>query len=63
MRVIKESSLRQLPKDDKGVHLVVDDDSKCNHMCFCFNCNGQLASCENFRRMPTGVKICCRNNQ
>lgn len=61
MRVIKETSLNVLPKDAKGVHLVVDDDAACNHVCFCFDRGGQVAQCENYRKLPTGVKVCCKN--
>lgn len=63
MRVIKEDRIEQQPRDERGVHLVVDLDCKVGGaVCFAFDCNGTVFQCEGYRKQPTGVRLCNPKN-
>lgn len=59
MRVIPEDSLHMSNQDENGIHAVKDRYCKECGPCFSFNGDGIAGeSCERFRKLPTGVKIC-----
>ena len=61
MRVIAEASLHMADKDENGIHRVQDRYCENAGPCFSFDCNGRKGpACDNFKKLPTGVKICTR---
>ena len=61
MRVIAEDSLHMSDKDEAGLHHVKDRYCKEQGPCFSFDANGRAGkSCDRFKKLPTGVKICVK---
>jgi len=61
MRVIAEISLHMMDKDEKGIHGVKDRYCDMSNPCFSFDYNGRAGdTCEWFKKLPTGVKVCTK---
>lgn len=65
MRLLVEDSLKMSKRDENGIHTVIDRYCTGDYgPCFSFDCKGQHgASCEYFKKLPTGVKICTKKEQ
>lgn len=57
MRVIVDAELTVTDKIE-GRHYVQDKRCECGEYCFSFNKDGRQSQCRDFKRLPTGVKLC-----
>ena len=62
MRVIIETDLTMSGKID-GKHYVQDKQCLVGMTCFRFDRNGMAGQCRDFKKLLTGVKLCCRDGR